>query len=182
MRLFAAAYPPPEAVRAWLGALAPLGLPPHRATPAEQVHLTLQFIGETDARELDDVSESVARAASGMGAITLTPRRIVTFPLAGGGRRPTPPRLVALETDAPGTLVELHRRLAHRLARHVRRPERERFVPHFTLARFAPGERAAPVDAAADFPPFEIGEVRLMRSTLSPGGATHHVVAAYGLA
>jgi 2'-5' RNA ligase len=86
------------------------------------------------------------------------------------------PRLVALETDSPPPLLELHRRLAHRLARTARERPGDRFRPHLTLCRFAPGSRPEPVDATADLEAFPVAELLVMRSTLRPQGAEHSAV------
>lgn len=181
LRLFVAAYPPPEVAAAALEAIATLDLPAHRATPAEQVHLTLQFIGDTPAKQLDETLESVRRAASGIGAFSLSPQRYITLPPASQRGRP---RLVALETDAPGQLLELHRRLAHRLARALRRDPVDRFLPHLTLARFGPGPGEGParrIEAPAELPAFSVERVVVMRSVLRPEGAEHREVERVGL-
>src|SRR5690606_37699260 len=117
LRLFVAIYPPEGGkagqvgARDWLRALRKMDPPlaNHRQTPPEQVHLTLQFIGDTPEGELDRVIESVERSASGIGPFELKPVRFMTLPPRGR------PRLVALETDAPAGLLELQRRLAQRL-------------------------------------------------------------------
>ena len=175
LRLFVAAYPPPAFTDSVLEQLRTLGLPDHREVAPEQVHLTLQFIGDTDVRELERVKESVERSCSGIPPVTLTPERLVTLPNRG------PPRLVACETDAPGDLLEIHRRLAHRLARRSRENASDRFLPHLTLCRFARTARAHTVDLPVEIDPFTIDVVRLMRSRLMPGGAEHVEVAAYEL-
>lgn len=167
LRLFVAAHPPAEARQALLDALAQLPLAPHRATPPEQVHLTLQFIGNVQARDLDGVVESVRRAAAGIGPFTITPRRLITLPEKG------PPRLVAATTDAPPQLLELHRRLAHRLARNPRRDGADRYLPHLTLCRFAGDATASRLDEPISTPPFAITHIALMRSILRPGGSEH---------
>ena len=73
LRLFVGVYPPPEVAAALLASLKALDLPAHRRTPAEQVHLTLQFIGDTAVRDLEDVTESVRRAASASRKRVATP-------------------------------------------------------------------------------------------------------------
>lgn len=183
LRLFVAAYPPAAIARDMLAALAPLDLPSGRDTPPEQLHLTLAFIGDTPVSELESVIESVRRSCSGLGRFTLTPRRLVTLP-----HRP-PPRLVALETDAPATLLELVRRLTLRLARNPRQRPTDRFLPHFTLRRFdhAPDRSRwdappAPLDLPAATPQFLIDRVHLMRSVLKPTGAEHREAAVFELA
>lgn len=171
LRLFVGVYPPLACARAWLDAIAREPLPPGRDTRAEDVHLTLQFIGDVPARSLEAVRESVNRAAAGLARCELTPDRFELLPSTG------PARFLALITDAPPDLLELQRRLAHRLARHVREPQRGTFQPHATLRRFStplperwhlsvvpPPGRAAILD------------LRLMRSILAPDGARHHVI------
>ncbi len=184
IRLFVAVYPPPEVAARLLGLLAPLHLPPHRATPPGQVHLTLQFVGETRRRDLKAAAESVERSCAGLAACTLVVSRLATVP----DSPPTaPPRLVAAFTDTPPTLLELHRRLAQRFAHH-RKPERpDRYTPHLTLCRFPEGTRrpaGAPwrVSLEGSLPGFPISEVRLMASHLRQTGAVHESVAVAPLA
>lgn len=169
LRLFVAAYPPPESAAAMLAALDGLALPAHARTPVEQVHLTLQFIGDTPSRDRESVLESARRAASGLPKLALTPRRLISLPAKA-------PRLIAMETSAPPQLVELHRRLAMRLAKSVKARGGDGFLPHLTLCRFKHGATAERVNVAVEMPAFEIAGVRVMRSTLRPGGALHDVV------
>lgn len=127
-------------------------------------------MGDVPSRELDAITESVERSAAGLSAFALTPRRLLTLP------QHAHPRLIAAETDSPPTLLEIQRRLALRLASNVRPNPGDRFLPHLTLGRFNPGPRPAAIDHPIDLPPFEINEIILMRSTLSPAGAEHHEV------
>ena len=175
MRLFVAAYPPRAFARCALEALRGVGMPANRETAVEQVHLTLQNIGDTEAGRVGEVSESVARSASGIGVFTLRAVRLITLPERGAAR------LVALETDAPGALLELQRRLATRLARKPREKAGDRFVPHLTLCRFRGAEAGLRVNEGVELGGFEVGEIALMRSVLRPGGAEHREVARFGL-
>jgi len=141
--------------------------PRHRVTPIGQLHMTLHFIGETDERELGAVAESVERSASGLPSFVLMPLRLVTFPERGR------PRLIALETDAPPTLLEIQRRLVHRLARSTRAKTGDRFRPHLTLCRFQASVTQAPVDEPVTIPAFRVDRVVLVRSILRPSGSEH---------
>lgn len=170
LRLFVAVYPPEESRRAMVEELKSISPPPdanHRLTPLNQVHMTVQFIGDTSERALDEVIESVQRSAAGVGAFSLTPQRLITLPNRG------PVRLVAMETDASPRLLEVHRRLAMRLAKSVRAKAGDRFLPHLTLCRFSGGATAARVDQTVSIPPFEIRSLVLVRSVLKPQGADH---------
>lgn len=175
VRLFVAAYPRRESAEAMLASLGGLELAEHRPTPAEQVHLTLCFIGDTPRKDVDAVRESVARSAAGLPAFELTPRRLITLPIRGR------PRLVALETDAPPTVLELVRRLTTRLAKRVRQNPTDRFLPHLTLCRFQ--HTARPTELAQDIglPPFPISGVILVQSRLTAAGAIHAPVESFPL-
>jgi RNA 2',3'-cyclic 3'-phosphodiesterase len=176
LRLFVAAYPPSGQAEQWLGVVRGIaGLPAHRLTPPEQAHITLQFIGDTPAKEIDATIESMERAASGLGAFSLTPRGLIALPERG------PARLIALEADAPPALLELKRRLVQRLAAKVK-PEKRAYRPHLTLCRFrSPARFDLPAEASVEPVPFAVSRILLMRSTLSPNGAQHHEVAACAL-
>ncbi len=171
LRLFVAIYPPARIASSLSRSLGELVLPEHRRVPVEQIHLTLLFIGDTPPRQLDAVGESVRRASAGLGSFELGPLRLVTLP--SGGRA----RLVAAETDAPATLLELQRRLATRLARAPRR-DGGGFRPHLTLCRFRTPSRAAALEQPLSMPAFGVDRIVLMRSTLTPQGARHQEVIA----
>jgi len=175
LRMFVGVYPPRDAAESLAVLLDGLDLPGHRRTPVGQLHMTAQFIGDVPLADVDGVVESVERSASGLDAFALTAQRLVSLPQRGAAR------LVAVETDAPPMLLELHRRLVHRLATKPRPRRDERFLPHITLCRFtslAPGLR---VSAAAPATPFLIDSVRLMRSVLHPDGAEHRLVGEFKL-
>ncbi|MHC4990278.1 MAG: RNA 2',3'-cyclic phosphodiesterase [Planctomycetota bacterium] len=167
LRLFVAIYPPPLVARRLRECLDPDSLPAYRPVPPDQVHLTLQFIGDRPARELDTVIESVQRAASGLSSFELLVQRIISLPERGASR------LLAASTDCPPTLLELKERLVTRLA--TRTAHRRAFTPHMTLLRYRQPSRAGRLDQplACGPLPFPVDDVRVMRSTLSPDGAVH---------
>ena len=171
LRLFVAAYPPPHIARLMHDAAVRLALPGRvRHTPVEQIHLTLQFIGDVAVADLDATVESVQRGAAGLPHFSLALQSLIALPERG------PKRLVAVETDAPPTLLELQRRLAIRLATNPRDKPGRGFHPHLTVCRLAspmPGLSLDDTIARLDGS-FEVTEVALMRSTLSSAGATHH--------
>ena len=151
-RLFVAVYPPADLASEMLQLVRRIalarGAPEWRETPAERVHLTLQFIGDRREGEVEETVESVRRSAAGIGVFELLPLGLVTLP------ERTPTRLIAMETDAPVGLVELQRRLAARLARTPRRDPGERFQPHLTLCRFLAESASFVLAARAELPPF----------------------------
>lgn len=174
LRTFTALYPPPEAARNWLDAIAALDLPPHRPVPVEQIHLTLLFIGDLPSRELPDSAESITRACAGLSPFSLTPTKLIALP--DDARQPT--RLIATETDAPPTLLELQRRLARRLSR--RRSKRP-YRPHLTLCRFNEPTEIDSLDRPLAEVSFDVRRIALMHSSLSPHGARHSLVQEFEL-
>lgn len=170
LRLFVCCDPPLDVARSLIDLADDDTVPGHPTDPAK-LHLTLLFLGDVDERQLDETIVSVERAASGIPPFALTPERLITLP----DHSRTPPRLLAVTTDAPCALVELQSRLSHRLARPNQR-QRGRFLPHLTIKRFDHGERAGAIDRPVDFPPFAIDRVRLVSSTLRPTGAQHVTV------
>lgn len=174
LRLFVGVYPPQEIAERLLASLHELDLPQHRATHLSQVHLTLQFIGDTPSSKLEAAVESVEKATGGLGPFSLKPLRLMTLP----NRDRAPARLVAAETEAHATLLELQSRLATRLAGNVRRKPGDRFLPHITLCRFRSPSRIPAVDHGLELPAFAVEEIRLMRSELKPSGAVHRQVIA----
>ncbi len=170
LRLFVAAYPPPETAAALLASLAKLDLPPNRPVPAGQVHMTLHFIGETPESKVDAIAETVRHAAGGLDSFVLTPLQLITLP-----QRPMV-RLVAASTDRPAALLELQRRLVTRLARNPRHRAGDRFRPHLTLCRLGSPAKLAAIEVPLGVPPFLVKEIVLVRSTLRPQGAHHETV------
>jgi 2'-5' RNA ligase len=172
LRLFVAAYPPRSVVERWLAAARDALPADVRLNDAEQVHLTLVFLGEHDERELPDIRESIARSVSGFAPLAVRPVELVMLPERGD------PRLIAATTTLPGPLAEIQRRLAQRLA--FDRSRKPVFLPHFTLARF-PGKSIERASRPLADEEFEMAEIRLMRSRLLPGGAVHETDKAFPL-
>jgi RNA 2',3'-cyclic 3'-phosphodiesterase len=144
-------------------------------TPVEQVHMTLCFIGDTPKKDIEEVRESVARSCAGLPVFELTPRRLVTLPDRGR------PRLVALETDAPPTVLELVRRLTTRLAMRVRERPTDRYLPHLTLCRFQHTARPTALEQEITMDPFPVREIILVQSRLTSAGAVHSPVESFQL-
>lgn len=194
LRLFVAIYPP-GGVAAQMLQAARLHLHEHATryegaaaqfVAPEQIHLTPHFIGNVPARGLAETIETIDRAKKGLHAFSLIPGAIIALP--PGARHK--PRLIAIETDAPADLLELQRRLAQRFARPARERPGDRFLPHFTLARFrwsGGGERLehpawrGPLDDAVEPESFQVGEFHLVKSILHPDGARHQSVTKWPL-
>jgi len=142
--------------------------------PVGNIHITLKFFGNITDGQVADISESVAAIAANQEAFSLTVTAAGAFP------SPKSPRVVWLgiggDLDA---LRDFHRRLERALVTLGFPPEDRPFAPHLTLGRVkSPSGRAALTRCLVQLPipsptPFQVGEIVLFRSTLSPKGATY---------
>lgn len=128
-RLFVAAYPPLEIAQEMQRVLSQLDIPDHKKVPVDKIHLTVHFIGDTSKKEMDHTIESVERSRAGLRHFDLVPTQYISLPKRGHSR------LIACETDAHPTLLEIHNRLVTRLAHKLRKNIKDRYLPHLTLCR-----------------------------------------------
>jgi RNA 2',3'-cyclic 3'-phosphodiesterase len=151
-------------------------------TKPENLHLTLKFLGEVDAKRSDALVESLSRIGVD-GAIELRAEHVVCFPPRG------PVRIIAAAlggTVAP--LQALHQAIEQRCAFLGFEREGRAYTPHVTLGRARPTlppatrERAAAVtEGMWPGPRFAVGEFVLMESRLKPTGAEYHVAARFAV-
>jgi len=169
----------PEAVRLEL-ALVGHGLPVPRPLPAENLHLTLVFLGEVPGPVLDDIDAA-------FGAVR-APRFDLGFGGLGlfGGSKP---RVVyaAIAESPPLRHLQAKIETAARGA-GMDEPAR-RYAPHVTLARLpergverARLERAVAGRPAPVAPGFPVDDFRLYRSRLGSAGAAYEELVRYPLA
>lgn len=165
-RLFTALVPP-ATVQAELAALA-APLAGVRWTPAENLHLTLRFIGETDTAKAERYAGALARV------------RVEPFilPVGGVGLFPTrgPAKVVWTGVGNGHTrLYQLRKQVDEALLTVDAGLAMPGFHAHFTLGRI--GEHHDPKELthflerhrALEAPPFRVTEFRLMTSELTPG-------------
>lgn len=173
MRLFVALCLPTEALHA-LETLQDR-LPAGRPVPADNLHLTLAFLGEVD----DTAAEALHDALSNLRAAPVMLR------LGGaevfGGRHG---QAIALGAEGCPPLQDLHDRVRSRIHGAGLNTERRRFRPHVTLARLPGRGHAAPLVQAlstARLGPFACTGFALIESRLHPRGAIHTPLARYPL-
>lgn len=169
LRLFVAAYPSPGIAAELAAAAASYAPASARLISPDQIHLTLLFIGSVRVSNVERIAESLDRAASGRQSSVVRLHTLACLPQTGD------PRLVAALADADGPTLELQRRIASRLVTWRPKASGDNFSPHLTLARLQPATsaREAQPIMALDLP---LRSIRLMRSSLRPGGAIHSVV------
>jgi 2'-5' RNA ligase len=180
VRLFVAAYPPPDVRDDLAGLVGNLGVGQPRGpgrsvrlAAAENWHITLAFLGEVAEPQLDEVRSALDRAVEHWRAGT---PGVPELRIAGGGtfgRRRFTTLWAGLrgDVDALGAVADAVRGEL----RSARLPyDNKPFRPHVTIAR--PGDRVSPEELAADLaaldgyegPGWPVGDIRLMRSHLGP--------------
>ena len=162
LRLFVAVVLP-QPVRIRLSLLGG-GIPGARWISAENLHLTLRFIGDVDSgrsQDIDDALRSIEAPGFALileGVDYFGPARAARSIHIGVRRNPA--------------LEHLYQKIESALVRAGCEPERRKFSPHVTLARLrnAPGTRVAGFVAAHNLVregPIPIGEFTLFSSFLS---------------
>ena len=122
----------------------------------EGIHLTLQFLGDTNVDRIPDIERALAVVARHAPACTFAVGRLGCFP------NPCRPRVIWVGVEEPtGRLARLRDAIEEVMAAFGYEPEGRRFAPHLTLGRVH--RRASRGDAA------EIGEL-IVRTTVETLG------------
>lgn len=177
-RLFIGLQPPP-AIRSMLLAIM-ADVPGARWQRDDQLHLTLRFVGEVDARRADDILLALARVRAPVAHAAIA--GVATFNRDGradtiwAGVRPAEP------------LAALHRKVDRALVAIGLPPETRAFVPHITLARLARAQGNGPAidafvarHAALGSAVFALPHLILFESHLGSGGSAYDIVARWPL-
>jgi len=144
----------------------------------ENLHWTLQFLGEVDDTQLHTVCQRVGEAAAEQELFSLSSRGVGAFPSIDQ------PRTLWLGAEeGRDQILQLQDRIEAAMADLGFRPERRTFVPHLTLGRISSGrDGGAPLaERLAKMPNFEGGittvdQVTIFASELGRDGPTHHIV------
>ncbi len=166
-----------EAIRLRLNELG-RAIPAARPIPAEQIHLTLRFIGDVDGACLRDITEALTEIQA--APLCLTIKGVGHFPPRGM------PRVVWAGVEPAGAITGLRNQINGLLQRLGIPREERSYHPHITIARL----KSCPIGRIADFlsgnsllqsPPLTLDSFALFTSTLTENGALHRKLAAYRL-
>lgn len=150
---------------------------------AENLHWTLQFLGEVEQLEIPALCAAVSAATQEFERFELSARGVGAFPAAGR------PRTLWIGAGAGAqAMVALQAAIQQRLDRLGYRGEARRYVPHLTLGRA--GRDSPPrtlVRELASLADFDAGtmlvdEVTVFSSQLRAEGPVYEVLAHAGLA
>ena len=149
---------------------------------ADNLHVTLKFLGEVDERLLANLCESM-QMVKVSGAIELQAARLDAFPPRGPARV-----IVAAMTGSDGVVSALHEAIEQRCRKLGFDAEQRRYHPHVTLARAkagVPRERFDHLEGAAPAmwpgPRFIVDGFVLFQSQLHPHGARYVKLATFPL-
>lgn len=150
-------------------------------TKPENLHLTLNFLGEVDEKRIVEVEKACVDLAAEFQPFTLSLSDTGAFP---NTRQPRV--LWAGLSGETGNVVEMHRRLDERLALIGFKREEKRFHPHLTIGRLKSNKKTRELLALVDahrLPElsFEVAEIVLMKSELHPAGAEYTPMARFHL-
>jgi RNA 2',3'-cyclic 3'-phosphodiesterase len=145
-------------------------LPAARWVPADQIHLTLRFIGEVGPQTFDNIKSAISCVR--FPEFTLTLRGSGHFP---PGKHP---RVLWIGLEPSSLLMKLQQDLELALMEAGLAPEERRFSPHITVARLkdsAPDAASSFEERHADlaFAPFPVRAAVLYSSVLTNRGAIH---------
>jgi len=142
------------------------------------IHLTLKFLGNVAADQIDGITRAMEAAARGTAPFPLEVRELGVFP--------TLRRVQVVWVGMSGDLARLGRlqqRIESNLGPLGFTPEARKFTPHLTLARLreqaTPDERQSlgQLIARTGFtaaPGFTVDAVNLIKSQLTREGAIYH--------
>ncbi len=125
---FAVNIPATPTLRTALADLASLGTG-IKSVAAENLHVTLKFLGDIESGQVATVLDAVREVVVGQPACSLTIRGMGAFP------RVTRPAVVWAGLAHAETLVTMANEFESLLQPLGFQPERRAFVPHLTLAR-----------------------------------------------
>lgn len=152
-----------------------------KAIDPEQLHVTLNFLGETPWTSLPQVTSFLAQAASGHAACEGELIGLGGFPDSAH------PRVVWSNLLPPEPLTSIAAALNDRLSGLGFPRDNRPFVPHVTLARVkgrCPAELSALLESSADvkFGGIPIDRLVLYQSELTPTGPRYTVLSEQDLA
>ena len=153
-------------------------VPGARPVPADQMHLTLRFIGEVDGSLFNDIREQLLDLDS--PKVPLSIRGVGHFPPRGA------PRVLWAGIEPSPELTILRNRINNILRQCGVKPDTRKFHPHITLARLkntssARVARFLTENCDLSVPPFQVNELILFSSILSSKGAVHTVEQRYNI-
>jgi 2'-5' RNA ligase len=149
-------------------------------TKADNLHLTLLFLGDTDEELIPRLSAELERVAQRFSPL------IVSFDRLGGFPNLREPHTLWVGM-AGANLAGLRQEVATQIIPLAPGADLKPFRPHLTIARVKtrlPGEVASSrlgeiAGSPLKLPPFSVGQIDLMESTLTPQGSVYKRISSH---
>ena len=161
-------------------ALAPLPLPTVRWMRADQMHLTLHFLGECPPDRANELESALRDYTAHITIPELALRGLGCFPAFNH------PRVIWIGVEENEALQRLHAGSAQLLSRHFDIKPETSFYPHLTLARLGRQQgqdrfRLSSALESIETPcvPWTPRAISLMRSVPSASGANYSCIAQF---
>jgi len=153
-----------------------MGDVPVRWVPAENMHLTLKFLGDVSSNNMDVLHDIIRGETADRDPMVIS--------LGGLGAYPKPrrPRVIWVGVETPEELIALQRGIDKQTGRVGYARDRRAFAPHITLGRVSRNAVPKDVRIIGDIlctkkigflGVSRVREVHLYRSDLQPGGAVY---------
>jgi 2'-5' RNA ligase len=151
---------------------------PAKWTVKDNLHITLEFLGDLTDVEIADVCNAVSEVAKKHGSFSINLNKILYGP-----PKKMPPRMVWAEGEKSDELAELKESLQELLLEKISyRPEGRGFTPHITLARISEWEfkkfdleERPEINEDIDLV-FTVESIEAMESVLKRGGPIYTVL------
>lgn len=157
---------------------------PAKWTAKDNLHITLEFLGDLTDEELGDVCRVVAEVAKRHKIFSINLNKILYGP-----PQKMPPRMVWVEGEKSDELADLKEDLQECLLEEIKfRPDGQGFTPHITLARISewafrqiePEERPE-INEDIDLT-FTAESIDIMESELKKRGPVYTILESHQLA
>jgi 2'-5' RNA ligase len=149
---------------------------PIRWVPADNIHLTLKFLGNVSTANIEMLKEILDKIVTGHKSCDISVGGIGAFP------KPHSPRVIWVGMEVAGELVSLQHDIEIETARLGYSREHRPFSPHLTIGRVSRNASTHDVHAISGvLENYKVGflgasrirEVFLYRSDLKPDGAVY---------
>jgi 2'-5' RNA ligase len=145
--------------------------------PAENIHLTLKFLGTIEESMVISITDVLQKASGNYRTFTLTLSGVGVFPNVRS------PRVVWVGMNESSVLTELQADIEDGLASLGFEREKRKYTAHLTLGRFKSSRGKSILKEKIETyrervtGSFDVGTISLMKSDLGPSGAKYTRVA-----
>jgi len=182
-RVFIAINLPPEVKKELAGFCDKWPELPAKWAEKDNLHITLEFLGDLTDVEIGEVCLAVKEVAKQHSAFSINLNKIVYGP-----PKKNPPKLVWVNGEKSEELVDLKNELQEYLLEKIAfKPEGKGFIPHITLARILEWEfkrfdleERPEVNEDIDLM-FSVESIEVMESELKRGGPVYTILESHQL-